>query len=118
MIRWLYKGRADQIVVGHAGDGQHRRLLHLGVQQAVNQVHCAGRRGREAHAELAGELRVADGGHGRHFFVPHVDVAHLVRVLAQGFHETVDPVTRQPENSVGAPFDKPLDQDVGRGSLL
>jgi hypothetical protein len=114
----LQVGRADQVVVGHPGDRQDRRLLDLRVQQPVEHVHRARRGGGEADAELAGELRVPDGRHRGHFLVPHVDVAQLVLPLAQRLHEAVDAVAREPEDHLGAPFDQPVDDDVGNRPLV
>ena len=68
---------ADQVVVGHPGDGQQRRALELGVEQPVGEVDRARARGGKAHAELAGELRVAHRGHRADLLVADVDVADL-----------------------------------------
>ena len=73
----------DQVVVLRAGDRQHRLVVELGVVDAVEQVDAAGPRGREADAELAGELRIGAGREGRGFLVPDLDEPDLVLALRE-----------------------------------
>ena len=54
-VDFLLVARADQVVVGLAGDREHRRAVHLGVVEAVEQVDRARARGGEADAEPAGD---------------------------------------------------------------
>ena len=72
-VDFLLIVRADQVVVRLAGDREHRRAVHLGVVQAVQQVDGAGARGGEADAEPAGVLRIAAGHERRGFLVAHLD---------------------------------------------
>ncbi len=60
LVDILQEVGADHIVVGHAGDGDQGRLLHLGVVHAVEHVDRAGPRGAYTHRRLAGELGVPD----------------------------------------------------------
>src|SRR6188768_2615521 len=45
-------------------------------------------------------------------FVPHLDKADLPFALADRFHDAVDSVTRHPEDSVDAPGDQGVDQQL------
>ena len=71
----------DQIVVLRAGDREHRLIVELGVVDAVQQVDAAGAGGREADAELAGELGIGAGGECGRLLVPHLDELDLVLPL-------------------------------------
>jgi hypothetical protein len=84
--------RADQIVIGHPGDRQHRRAVDLRIVKTVEQVHRPRRRGREHDAEPAGEFGVAAGGQRRGFIVSAMDKADLVLGAAQRFDKTIDAV--------------------------
>ena len=65
--------RADQVVIGHSGDGQHRRTVDLGVVQPVEQMHRTGRGGGEADAEPAGEFRIGARSQRGRLLVPAMD---------------------------------------------
>jgi hypothetical protein len=53
-------------------------VVELGVIQAVEQMHGARPRGREAHADLAGDLGVRGGGERRDLLVAHLDEVEVV----------------------------------------
>jgi hypothetical protein len=98
----------------HAGDGQHRGMVELGVVQAVEQVQAAGPGGGQADPDPAGRLGVA-GGHERgRLLVVDEHEPDLVLVAPQPLHDPVDPVPGQPEDGVHAPLGQPLDQQFGR----
>ena len=101
-------------MISHAGDGEDRLAVEGRVAETVQQMDAAGTRGGSAHAELAGELRVAARHQRGRFLVAHLDEADVVAPLAQGFHDPVDAVTREAEDDVDAPVFQCLDQDVGR----
>ncbi len=107
--------RADQVVKGVAGDGQHRLAVALGVVQAVEQVDAARPGGGHADAEPAGVLGIAAGGEGGGFLVAHLDELDLVLVRAQRLEDAVDAVAGEAEDRLDAPVDQPLDQQVGHG---
>ena len=69
---------ADQIVELQAGDRQHRRPIHLGVVEAIQEVNASRPGGRQTYPEFARVLGIAAGHEGGCFFVPHVDEANLV----------------------------------------
>jgi hypothetical protein len=62
-----------------ADDRHHRLVVELGVVQAVEQVDGARAGGRQAHADLAGELGVRAGHEGGQFLVARL---HELRSLA------------------------------------
>nr|WP_202911390.1 hypothetical protein [Ornithinicoccus soli] len=105
-VHVLQVARADQVVVGHACDGEDRRLLDAGVQHAVEQMRGARAAGGEADAELAGERGVPDRRHRGDLLVSDMDVADLVLPLAQRVHQAVDAVPGQAEDGVHAPLDE------------
>ena len=71
---------ADQFAGDLAGDGDDRDGIHHGVDQAGGEVGGAGAGGGAADADFAGGARVAFGGEGGIFLMPHEDVADLVIV--------------------------------------
>src|SRR4030095_6435509 len=107
--------RTDQVVEGHAGDGEHGLSVESSVVEAVEQVDAAWTGGGEADAELAGELRVAAGHQGGRFLVPDLHEADLVVSDAQRLHDAVDAVAGQPEDHVDAPVVDRVDQYTGCG---
>ena len=82
------------VVAAELHHRQDRLPVELGVVQAVEQVQAAGAGGRQADAELAGELGVAARHEGGRLLVPRLDEADLVPALAQGLHEAVDAVDK------------------------
>ena len=105
--------RADQVVVGHAGDREHGLPVQLRVVEAVEQMEAAGPGRREADAEPAGELRIAARHEGGRLFVAHLDEADRVLALAQRLHDAVDAVAGQAEDGIHAPVLQHVDQNVG-----
>jgi hypothetical protein len=88
----LLELRADQIVKRGAGDREHRRRIHVRIVQAIQEVNRSGSGGRQANAELAGELGVTRGHERGRLLVPHRDKANLVLSFAQRLNEGVDAV--------------------------
>ena len=78
-------------------------MVELRVVQAVEQVDRA-RTGRgHAHAEPAGELRVADRLERAHLLVPRLDELRLVLGAAPGREDAVDAVARVGEHVLDPP---------------
>src|SRR5207248_6598454 len=50
---------ADEVVILQSGNGQHRRLVELGVVKAIEQVNAARAGGGQANSEFAGQLGVS-----------------------------------------------------------
>ena len=69
---------AQHLGLLHAGDGQHRRMVELGVVEPVEQVDGAGARGGQADAEAPGRLGVPGGHEGGGLLVVHEDEADPV----------------------------------------
>jgi hypothetical protein len=106
---------ADQVVVGHAADREERHTLESRVEQAVGEVDRARARGGEADPELAREPRIADRRHRPDLLVADVDVAQPVLPRAERLHEPVDPVAREAEDGVDAPFHEAFDEQIRGG---
>ncbi len=94
----------------HAGDGEHRHVVELGVVEAVQQVDTARPGRRQAHADLAGRLGVRGRHERRRFLVVHQHEPDPVLVPAQALHEPVDAISRQAEHGVHAPVRQALDE--------
>ncbi|SVK54523.1 Uncharacterised protein [Acinetobacter baumannii] len=68
------------------GDRQHRHMVAVAVEQAVDQMQVAGAAGTGAHRQLAGELGFGAGGEGGHLFMAGAqpsDGAHAVQAVAE-----------------------------------
>ena len=85
-------------------DGDDRLVVHLGVVQAVEQVDRARPAGGHADADRAGELGVRARHERRQLFVPGLDEARLVPVLAQAREDAVDAVAGVAVDALDAPF--------------
>ena len=105
---------ADEVVVRHAGNGKDGLAVEGRVVEPVQGENPARARGRQADAQLAGELGVATGHQSRGFLVADLNEADLVTPLAQRLHEAVDPVAREAEDDLDAPVPDRLDQNVRR----
>src|SRR5205814_10080871 len=88
---------ADQIVVGHASEREHRRLVQLGVVKAVQEMDRSRAGGREADAQPSGVLGVSAGRKRGGLFVSDVYKTYTLTVLAQGFNQAVHVVAVQAE---------------------
>ena len=72
-VELLLVARAADGRSGLAADGEHRHVVELGVVEPGDEVGRARAAGREAHAELAGELGVRHRHERRHLLVPRLD---------------------------------------------
>jgi hypothetical protein len=97
-------------------DGDDRRVVELRVVQAVQQVDRAGSGRGQAHADLAGELRVAARHERRHLLVPDLDQLRVAVGAIEGAEEGVDAVARIAVDAVDTPFAEPR-EDVVRYEL-
>ena len=116
LVEWhlLLVAGAQHLGLLHPGDGQHRRVVELGVVQTVQQMDRAGPRCGQAHPEPPGRLGVGGRHEGGGFFVLHEHEADPVLVAPKPFHDPVDAVPGQPEDRVHAPVGQPLDERFGR----
>ena len=112
------------VVAAHAGprlladDRQHRLVVELGVVEPVQEMNRAGARGRQADAELAGELGVRAGHERRHLLVADLDELRAGRTLVsvarapEGAQDPVDPVARIAVDALDAPRGEALQEEV------
>ena len=95
-----------------AGDGDHRHRVEEGRPDPGDEVGGARAGGAHAHADPAGDPRVAVGGVGAALLVADEDVAQL-RVVAEDVVERQDHAARIAEEDVDALAEEGLAQDVG-----
>jgi hypothetical protein len=86
-----------------ADDRDDRRVVELGVVEAVAQVDRPRARGGHADADLARELRVGAGGERRELLVAHLHELDLLADLVEGEVQTVGAVTRIAIDAPDAP---------------
>ncbi len=97
--------RANEVVKGMAGDGQHRLAVALGVVEAVEQMYSAGPRSGHADAEPVGEFGITAGRKGGRLLVADLNKPQLVLIVAEGFKDGVNAISREAENGVHTPID-------------
>ena len=112
MIDILLGAGLYQVMIGQAGDRQHRRPVELGVIKPVQQMDAARTRGREATPDFAGPFGVGAGHEGGALLMADLDKADTILAGPQRFHDAIDTVARQAEDEIHAPGDKFLDQEI------
>src|SRR5438105_1257382 len=86
-------------------------MVELRVVETVEEVNRPWARGRDAHAHLAGELRVAARHEGGHLLVADLDELRVPIRAVEGAQEGVDPVAGIAVHAVDSPLGEAL-QDV------
>ena len=109
----LLSERFDEIVILHAGDRKHRRLIELGVIQAGEQVRAAGPGSRKAYAQLARPLGICARHECGGLFMAHLHESNAVLACAQSFHDAVDAVAGQAKYDLHAPIHQCVDENIG-----
>ena len=105
--------RAERHALLLADDREDGMMVELRVVEAVQQVDRAGARGRDADADLAGELRVPARHERRHLLVPRLDELRVAFRAVERPEESVDPVARIAVDAVNAPLAQALEDVVG-----
>ena len=101
---------AERVARLLADDREHRLMIEQRVVKPGDQMRRARARGRDADAELAGELGIGRGHEGRHFLVPRLDELDLaVRAVERAEH-AVDAVAGIAEDVPHAPLVQALDE--------
>jgi len=105
-----------------AHDRDDRRMVELGVVEAVEEMDRAGAAGGQADPDLgraggAGELRVRGGHQPGELLVRHLDELELPRRApgagaTQRADDAVDPVAGVAEDAPHAPFVEPANEEV------
>jgi hypothetical protein len=108
----LLVGAAHRAARRLADDRDHRHVVEFRVVEAVQQVDRARAGGGQAHADLAAELRVADGCERGHLLVPGLHEPRPVVGLPEAHHDSVDAVTRIGEDLFDTPLAQSLEQVV------
>ena len=113
----LLVGAAHRRALGLPDDRDHRHVIELGVVQPVEQMDRPWPAGRDAHADLAGELGESDGLERRHLLVPGLHELRVVACALPRREQPVDPVAGVPEDLSNVPFPQSVEQDVTNGIL-
>src|SRR4051794_33867611 len=82
-----------QVMKGMPRDRQHRLSIALRIVQPVQQMDAARPGSGEADSEASRVLRVPAGGERGGLFVPDLDEANLLLLVAQPLEKAVDAVT-------------------------
>lgn len=102
----------NQIMEVVTRDREHRRSIHLGIVEPVEQMESAGAGCAETDPQLAGVLGVSACHKGGGFFMAHLDEPNLLLTLAQGFHDPVDAIAGQTKDDLYTPIVKGIDQNL------
>jgi hypothetical protein len=97
-----------------ADDREHGLTVELGVVQPVQEMDRPRPRGREADAQLAGELRMPAGHERAHLFVPCLDELHVVAV-GEREYDAVDPVAGIAVDAAHGPLAEALEHVLADG---
>ena len=98
-----------------ADDRDHRLMIHLRIVEAVEQVDRARPGGRQADADLPGELRVTAGHERGGLLVARLDEADPTLGAIEGPDQPVDAITGIPVDGANAPRVQPLDDVIAHG---
>src|SRR3569832_1489390 len=98
-----------------ADDGHHRLMAELRVVETVQQMDRTRSRGREAHADLAGELRMRAGQERGHFLMARLHEGKLALAALERAHNAVDAVAGITVYARNAPLLEPLQHEICGG---
>ncbi len=101
--------RGQRLLADDRDDGL---VVELRVVEAVQEMDRARAGGRQADADLAGELRVRTRHEGGHLLVAHLDELHPLLGARERAHDPVDAVARVAVDAPDAPVGEPLDEEV------
>ena len=93
-------------------DRDHGLVVELRVIQPVQEVNRARAGGREAHTDLARELRMRAGHERCHLLVAHLNQLWIAPGTIQRPEDRIDPVPRIPVDAMNAPLAEPSEQKV------
>lgn len=105
--------RADQVMVGMAGNGEHRLAIAFSIVQPIDQMQATGTRGGQADSQAMSELGIGAGRECRRLFVPDLYECNTVLAGSQGFKESVDTVAGIAKDCIDAPGDQSLNERIG-----
>jgi hypothetical protein len=63
-------------------------------------------------------LAYAQATKGRGFFLSHLNETNLILMGPQGFHQAINPISRQAEDGIHVPINECLDKNIGCGHDL
>src|SRR5205823_4121832 len=95
-----------------ADEGDDGLVVELRVVKAVQEVDRAGAGGRDADADLAGELRVAAGHERRHLLVADLDELGVAAGTVERAEERVDAVAGIAVDPVDTPLRQPFEDEI------
>src|SRR5699024_2715706 len=97
-------GAAHRAAVGLADDRYDRHVIEFGVVEPVEQMYRARPRGRHAHSEPIGELRIPHGLESAHLLVPSLDEPRRVTGATECGDDAVDAVAGIGEHVLDVPL--------------
>ena len=115
-VDFLLVLRAEKIVIRLTGDREHRRAIHLGVVQSVEEMDRARTRRRETDAKLPRVFCVAARHERRGFFVADLDERQTILPLTQRLHDSVDAVAGQSEDDAHTPVNQTIREHISSGT--
>src|SRR3569832_2424883 len=98
-----------------ADDGHHRLMVELRVVETVQQMDRTRSRGGEAHADLAGKLRVRAGHERGHFLMACLHEGKLALDTLESAQETEEADAEKTEKTRDAPLLEPLQHEICGG---
>ncbi len=98
------------------GNGQHRHVVAMAIEQAIDQVQVAGAAAAGAYGQFAGGGGFGTGGKRGHFFVAHMHPLDAVHG-AQGVGQAVEAVAGQAPDALDARLFKGGRQLLGQGDF-
>jgi hypothetical protein len=101
-------------VKGQSGQRYDRSAVERRVVKSVHQMDCAGTGRADTNPESTGVFGEPAGHEGRGFFVADADIGDPIPLPPQGLYDGIDAVTNNSKDVRRSPFDKRLDEDIGR----
>jgi hypothetical protein len=106
-------GSAAQPLSAVATPRHHRLMIELCVIQTIEQMDRSGTRGRQAHSDLAGQLRMRACREGSDLLVPGLGELELVADLVEGAKQPIDRITGIAVHALDAPLGEAVQDELG-----
>jgi|GEM_PF-3809784 len=115
-VNFLMLLGADEFGLHLPGNGEHRRMVELGIVKPVQQVNGARPGGTDTGGQLPGQLGLGRSGKGARFFMADLDEADLL-LTTNGIGHVVDGISRNTEQVAHAVGRQHLENHLGNGHL-
>src|SRR5690348_889741 len=94
------------------GYRQDRLAIQLGVIQPIQKMDASRTGGGHANSKLSGIFRIRTSHEGGRLLMPNLNKPDLLFARAQGFHDSVNSITRQAKNHFNAPVQKSIKKNI------